>query len=65
MLRIISIICACLGIYILLGTAGTNDMSIFGTTEISITDIIQNFFIVFVLLCISYVSEFMYRALKK
>lgn len=64
MLRIISIICGFLCIYIVLGTAGASDISIFGLTEISTTDIIQNLFMAFILFCLSYIAEFMNRALK-
>lgn len=65
MFRIISIISGFLCIYVILGTAGNNDLAIFEVAEISTADIMQNFLIALILFCISYMSEFTHRAIKK
>ena len=65
MFRIISIISGFLCVYVILGTAGSSDLAIFEVAEISTTDIMQNFLIALMLFCISYLSEFTHRAIKK
>lgn len=60
MFRIISIMSGFLCVYVILGTAGSSDLAIF-----EVTDIIQNFLIALMLFCISYISEFTHRVLKK